>query len=60
MKNTSQIMIGVFFFMIRHVWQFLFLLQALFDFNEELRNIEFKIHYKSILVALFFIFLDGE
>ena len=42
--------------MIRHVWQFLFLLQALFDFNEELRNIEFKIHYKSIFVALFFFF----
>ena len=41
--------------MIRHVWQFLFLLQALFDFNEVLRNLEFKIHYKSIFVALFFI-----
>ena len=42
--------------MIRHVWQFLFLLQALFDFNEGLRNnLEFKIHYKSIFVALFFI-----
>ena len=46
------------FFVIRHVWHFVSFasVSTLFNFNDGLRNFEFKIHYKSILA--FFLLLN--